>query len=214
MREAPYVLAGQDGSPDDANEAPSGAARLGRATSGLPTVPQRKRRGRGRRYRLDDLPAELRERIAVNSLTGCWEWQHRDGPDPWEYGVAHWGTATIGVHRLVYALLAGPIPEGHFMDHVYAWGCRAKSCCWPAHLEPVLPAVNTRRARRANITSGIASSVLRRIAGGCPDDGDLALLDAAWMLPLRRPSAADSAASGRLSASGPGRRARGPGGRA
>ena len=39
MPEAPYVIAGQDGSPESINEAWSGVVGLGRATSGLPTVP-------------------------------------------------------------------------------------------------------------------------------------------------------------------------------
>lgn len=160
---------------------------------------------RKKRYRLADLPTELSERIVVNPLTGCWEWQHHEAPDPWEYGIIRWDHATMGVHRLVYALLAGPIPEDHFLDHVYARGCRAKSCCWPAHLEPVPPAVNTRRAKRANIIRGIAPTVLRRIGLGCPDDGDRPLMDAAWMLPfavhpprpaapVRQPVAASAAA--------------------
>jgi hypothetical protein len=45
------------------------------------------------------------------------------------------------VHRDVYEQLVGPIPEGLVLDHL----CRNRSCCNPAHLEPVTTAENVRR---------------------------------------------------------------------
>lgn len=44
-------------------------------------------------------------------------------------------------HRVVYELLAGPIPAGLELDHL----CRTTLCCNPAHLEPVTHAENIAR---------------------------------------------------------------------
>lgn len=45
------------------------------------------------------------------------------------------------MHRLVYEMRVGPIPEGLELDHL----CRVRHCANPAHLEPVTPQVNQRR---------------------------------------------------------------------
>jgi hypothetical protein len=78
---------------------------------------------------------------------GCWIWQravNRSG-----YGV----TRLPGyqhpkmVHRVAWAAINGPIPEGHEIDHM----CNVRVCCNPNHLQPVLPDENKRLAaeRRA-----------------------------------------------------------------
>ena len=119
-------------------------------------------------YRVEDLPAEIASRIVVNAVTGCWEWQHWHlGNVPDHYGSVFWDGSLQPIHRVTYELLAGPIPEDRpHLDHVYDWGCRARSCCWPAHLDPVTPGENQRRM-------GLAEAKRRRdpaaaIAG--PDD--------------------------------------------
>lgn len=45
------------------------------------------------------------------------------------------------VHRLVYELLAGPIPVGHELDHL----CERPLCVRPDHLEPVTRLEHNRR---------------------------------------------------------------------
>jgi hypothetical protein len=50
---------------------------------------------------------------------------------------------TKKAHRVVYEALVGPIPEGLFLDHL----CRIRSCCNPAHLEPVTHLENVRRGQ-------------------------------------------------------------------
>jgi prevent-host-death family protein len=105
------------------------------------------------RYRLDDLPADIRAGVIVNPDSGCWEWQ---GPYVGGYGVRYRNGDRQRVHRLVYTLLAGPIPIGLTLDHVDDWGCISKACCWPTHLEPVTRGENTRR--------GQYSAVRRRLA--------------------------------------------------
>jgi len=54
------------------------------------------------------------------------------------------------VHRLVYEVHIGPIPEGKQVDHVYARGCRYRHCINHAHLEAVTPLENTRRGVHGN----------------------------------------------------------------
>jgi hypothetical protein len=94
-------------------------------------------------YRVGDLPDDLAAHIVVNPVTGCWEWQL--GLNPKGYGFIYRNRRNRRVHCLVYSMLAGPIPAGLDLDHVWDWGCRSKACCWPAHLEPVTRAENSRR---------------------------------------------------------------------
>lgn len=70
---------------------------------------------------------------------GCWVWQ---GAKNWDgYGHAkHEGRLWL-VHRLVYTLVVGPIPEGHTLDHL----CRVRACCNPEHVEPVTLRTNILR---------------------------------------------------------------------
>jgi len=92
-------------------------------------------------YRLEDLPEEIRRQIRVRPDSGCWEWTGRLVRGYGRYG-------RDGIHRVVYLRLAGPIPEDRpHLDHVRAWGCVSRACCWPAHLEPVTQAENNRRFR-------------------------------------------------------------------
>lgn len=70
----------------------------------------------------------------------CWEWQGTRHPSG--YGQLSVDGRHRYTHRLAWELFRGPIPEGLHIDHL----CENKSCCNPAHLEPVTPAVNTQRA--------------------------------------------------------------------
>lgn len=47
------------------------------------------------------------------------------------------------VHRVVWELKHGPIPEGMTIDHL----CRIRACCNTEHMELVSQSVNTKRAR-------------------------------------------------------------------
>lgn len=90
-------------------------------------------------YRLEDLPAEMRELISVHPETGCWIWQGSITIDG--YGTYR----STGVHRTAYKLLVAPIPPSLVIDHVRERGCRSRACCWPVHLEAITRAENTRR---------------------------------------------------------------------
>jgi hypothetical protein len=95
-------------------------------------------------YRLSDLPPRIAAKVDVDPETGCWKF---DGSQITEgYCQIWWNGTPRLVHRLVYELLVGPIPDGLVLDHVRSKGCRYRHCCWPAHLEAVTPAVNARRA--------------------------------------------------------------------
>lgn len=57
----------------------------------------------------------------------------------------------VYAHRWIYEQIVGPIPEGLEIDHL----CRHGLCVDVAHLEPVTPDENKRRARRAFCRSGL-----------------------------------------------------------
>ncbi len=72
---------------------------------------------------------------------GCWLYAgslDKDG-----YGLMGvTGSGTQRVHRLAYAVLTGPIPDGMEIDHL----CRVRNCMNPAHLEAVTRQVNSLRS--------------------------------------------------------------------
>lgn len=59
---------------------------------------------------------------------GCWEWL---GGKTWGYGTWTVGMQRLGVHRITYALLVGPIPDGLDIHH----SCHNRGCVNPSHLE-------------------------------------------------------------------------------
>lgn len=84
---------------------------------------------------------------------GCWIWTA--ALDRAGYGRTEDTSQRrkVAVHRFMYELLVGPIPDGLQIDHL----CRVRACCNPAHLEPVTSAENTRRgepAQRTHCPSG------------------------------------------------------------
>ncbi len=100
----------------------------------------------------DDLPLVLRKRIVV-TLTGHWLWT---GFDENGYGKHTFKRRTWRVHRLVYTLLVGPIPDDLDLDH----DCRVVICCNPAHCTPRPHAENVLLQRAAMV---IASNNRRRM---------------------------------------------------
>jgi hypothetical protein len=95
------------------------------------------------------LPPHLERRISHLDC-GCWVYRgelNRNG-----YG---WFRSADGrkvmVHRFVFSLLRGSIPEGFILDHVKDH-CNLRNCCNPWHLEPVTHSINTRRSRAVLFT--------------------------------------------------------------
>lgn len=95
---------------------------------------------------MDALRAHILARVAFEDrgyATRCWVWQRHCNPKGYARAKLppHYKTSKA-VYRVSYELWVGPIPDGLHIDHL----CRVPSCVNPAHLEPVTPAENTRRA--------------------------------------------------------------------
>lgn len=71
--------------------------------------------------------------------TGCLVWT--GGISDFGYGIVSWENRKARVHRLLYQLQVGPIPEGMEPDHV----CRNRACGNVDHLEVVTRRENVRR---------------------------------------------------------------------
>jgi hypothetical protein len=110
----------------------------------------------------NDLPEKLAARIAVDPESGCWV---AAGPRD-RNGYARIGDQ--GLHRVVYTMLAGPIPPGLVLDHVKARGCIWNCCVNPAHLEPVTTRTNILRG-----TSFAAVNFAKTNCGRCGEPYDL-----------------------------------------
>lgn len=90
------------------------------------------------------MPVTLLERVLARcDRSGpCWVWQ---GATTNGYGRIRVAGVLLIVHRLVYELVVGPVPDGLDLDHL----CRVRACCNPAHLEPVTRRENLLRGQGA-----------------------------------------------------------------
>lgn len=74
--------------------------------------------------------------------SGCWLWTGTlSGSGYGQFQVSPVTKRKKQAHVASYEHFIGPIPNGMQLDHL----CRVRCCVNPAHLEPVTPAVNTRR---------------------------------------------------------------------
>lgn len=89
-------------------------------------------------FRLDP---RLVGKIEVQGEAGCWVWtgaKQRSGSNGRAvYGrVSRKGVLWL-VHRWVYTLMIGRIPQGHDVHHRVEVGCSSTLCCNPRHLEDI-----------------------------------------------------------------------------
>lgn len=89
------------------------------------------------------LPLPLRARIRVPD-SPCWIWDAARLPKG--YGTFDGTTA----HRVVYAMLVGPIPDGFEIDHL----CKNPTCVNPAHLEAITQLENNLRSNSVTAMRG------------------------------------------------------------
>ena len=85
----------------------------------------------------------LWRRVQKGGPDDCWLWLGADNGKG--YGVIGSGGRAghnVYVHRLVWELERGPIPEGLEIDHL----CGTRICVNPRHLEPILHRENDRRS--------------------------------------------------------------------
>lgn len=96
------------------------------------------------------LRERLLSRLVIDPDSDCvlWTGQRVRG-----YGRISVNSRTAPVHRVMYELFAGPVPEGLTLDHL----CRVRNCANVAHLEPVTLAENIRRAQRLRKSKGVRS---------------------------------------------------------
>ena len=76
----------------------------------------------------------------VDATGDCWEWT---GATQLGYGLVSFEGRRWRVHRLIWTLLVGPIPNGLVLDHL----CRVRHCANPDHLEVVTQLENVRRGQ-------------------------------------------------------------------
>lgn len=115
---------------------------------------------------LERVPPYLRERFRLahpsmpGITTNCWSWTASCTESG--YGRVDWkGYRHRMAHRVMYALLIGPIPEGLTLDHL----CRNRCCVNPAHLEPV--------TLKENLARGFGVGAINKAKTHCRRGHDL-----------------------------------------
>jgi hypothetical protein len=94
---------------------------------------------------LFDLPQRFKDKIEVVTESGCWIWT--GACQSASYAVAYYKGNARRVHRIIYGLLVGPIPQGLEIDHL----CKVRCCVNPYHLEPVTHLENLRRGETIGV---------------------------------------------------------------
>jgi hypothetical protein len=94
---------------------------------------------------LPEPPTQLYDKIMLNVTpmpSGCLVWtRYRDSKG---YGQVWWDGSMRWVHRMMYALMYGPIPEGMVVDHK----CHNPSCVLPQHLRLMTHEENSMQRHR------------------------------------------------------------------
>jgi hypothetical protein len=97
--------------------------------------------------------------------TPCWIWQLSKDDEGYGFITVpprESGSRSGRAHAVYYERRFGPIPEGMIPDHL----CRVHSCVNPDHIEPVTPAVNTRRGLSAKLDEQAVAEIRRALRLG------------------------------------------------
>ena len=89
---------------------------------------------------MNTLPQRFHDKYTVDAETGCWIWtaaKNRHG-----YGKFRLDGRMQYAHRVSFAAVNGPIPDGKVIDHT----CNVRACVNPAHLHAVSQTENVRYA--------------------------------------------------------------------
>lgn len=81
---------------------------------------------------LSALPRNVSKQLRIDPETGCWLWTGYLTPRGYAAGTVAMKKG-VRMHRVTYAQLRGPIPDGLQLDHL----CRVRHCINPWHLEAV-----------------------------------------------------------------------------
>ena len=92
------------------------------------------------------LRERLLSRLLIDPDSDCVVWSGSHNPKTGYGQIQDQGKNKL-VHRVMYEMFAGPVPDGLELDHL----CRNKLCANVSHLEAVTHQVNTQR-RSAVIT--------------------------------------------------------------
>lgn len=92
------------------------------------------------RARLDPRVLDVLERAAPTDGHLLWPEVNHAG-----YAKRTINGKTVALHRWMYEMCRGVIPDGMEIDHI----CRVRNCVNPDHLEPVTSSENKRRAHSA-----------------------------------------------------------------
>jgi hypothetical protein len=91
----------------------------------------------------DSLVTKLKRGLPdVCNPDDCWMWQRAASSRG--YGAVSYNNSFLLVHRVVYVLAYGEIPQGHDVHHT----CNNKLCVNPAHLITVVHDDHRRRYHR------------------------------------------------------------------
>lgn len=75
----------------------------------------------------------------IEKTESCWNW--KGGISVYGYGQFMMNKKNYRVHKLIYELLKGKVPDGLELDHL----CRVRHCVNPEHLEAVTHDENVKR---------------------------------------------------------------------
>ena len=90
----------------------------------------------------------IRERVKVDPVTGCWEWQLSQFPTGYGQTGAH--ETERRAHRLSFLVFRGAMPPGKNLRH----RCHNRICCNPKHLLVGTHQDNTNDTKRAGRSLG------------------------------------------------------------